>query len=252
MPSLINSVLALRDWRHRRAFDDATRDPEEAQRRVLRHIIGRNRSTAFGQDHAFGDVRSPGDYARRLPIREYEALRPYVDRLLAGETNVLTDEPPLMFATTSGTTGEPKHIPVTRGWARSMAGLMRLWALRAVSDHPGLLAHRILAIVSPAVEGRTPGGLPFGSMSGLTYARLPWLIRRQHVLPYAAALIRDYDTRYFLMARGWSERLCRAEFAHGLREHQHKWKAVALEWDEASRLDVARTEDLIAEVSGHA
>lgn len=201
MPSLINSAVALRDWRHRRAFDDATRRPEKAQRQVLRDIIGRNRSTAFGQDHAFGDVRSPGDYARRVPIREYEALRPYVDRLLAGETNVLTDEPPLMFATTSGTTGEPKHIPVTREWARSMASLMRLWALRAVSDHPGLLAHQILAIVSPAVEGRTPGGLPFGSMSGLTYARLPWLIRRRHVLPYAAALIRDYDTRYFVAAR---------------------------------------------------
>ena len=58
--------------------------------------------------------------------------------------------------------------------------------------------------------------------------------------------------RLHLMARGWSERLCRAEFADGRREHQHKWKAVALEWDEASRLEVARTEELVEEVSGHA
>ena len=61
----------------------------------------------------------------RQDIRDYEALRPYVCRLLAGEGNVLTRESPFMFATTSGTTGEPKHIPVTPGWARDMAQLMR-------------------------------------------------------------------------------------------------------------------------------
>ena len=58
--------------------------------------------------------------------------------------------------------------------------------------------------------------------------------------------------RLHVMARGWSERLCRAEFARGRREHQHKWRAIAPEWDEASRLEVARTEELVGEVSRHA
>jgi hypothetical protein len=82
-----------------------------------------------------------------------------------------------------------------------MASLMRLWTFYALRDHPGMLDHRVLTMVSPATEGVAEGGLPYGAMSGLTYRRLPWLIRRRHALPYAAALIRDHETRYFVMLR---------------------------------------------------
>ena len=64
-----------------------------------------------------------------------------------------------------------------------------------------MLDHRVLTMVGPAIEGIAPGGLPYGAMTGLTYQRLPWLIRRQHALPYAAALIRDHETRYFVALR---------------------------------------------------
>lgn len=64
-----------------------------------------------------------------------------------------------------------------------------------------LLDDKILTIVSPAVEGTTPSGIPFGSMSGLAYQRLPWLMRKKHVLPYGVSLIADYDTRYFVTMR---------------------------------------------------
>jgi hypothetical protein len=201
MTPLINAILTLRDWRRRRAFEAATRQPDDAQRAVLQDLIARNRDTTFGREHGFSAIASPRDYARRVPVRDYEALRPHVKRLLAGEPNVLTAESPVMFATTSGTTGEPKHIPVTPRWASDMAGLMRLWALAAIRDHPGLLARKVLTVTSPAVEGATPGGLPIGSMSGMTCARLPWLVRRRHVLPYAATLIRDHDARYLVAAR---------------------------------------------------
>src|SRR5437870_9026069 len=120
---------------------------------------------------------------------------------IAGETGVLTAEAPFMFTTTSGTTGEPKFIPVTTGWARAMATLMGLWPAYALRGHPGMLDARVLTIVGPATEGVAPGGLPYGAMTGLTYQRLPWLVRRQHALPYAAALIRDHESRYFVTLR---------------------------------------------------
>jgi hypothetical protein len=58
--------------------------------------------------------------------------------------------------------------------------------------------------------------------------------------------------RLHLMARGWSERLCRGEFADGRREHQHKWRAVAEEWDTVSRGEVERTEELVVGEPCHA
>src|SRR5207249_4520990 len=92
-------------------------------------------------------------------------------------------------------------IPVTPRWAAATAGLMRLWAFYALRDHPAMLARKVLTMVGPAVEGKTPQGVPFGAMTGWSYQRLPWLIRRRQALPYAAALIRDWETRYFVAAR---------------------------------------------------
>jgi hypothetical protein len=201
MGRLLGHALSAQQWLHHRAFEAATCHPEEAQARVLRALLRDNADTIFGREHRFATIGSAAEYARRVPIHDYETLRPYVGRVTAGQTGVLTAEAPFMFTTTSGTTGEPKFIPVTAGWARAMASLMRLWTFYALRDHPGILDDRVLTIVGPATEGVVSGGLPYGAMTGLTYQRLPWLVRRQHALPYAAALIRDHEARYFVTLR---------------------------------------------------
>ena len=149
MSRLLSWALSAQQWRHRRAFEAAAARPAEAQARVLRALLEANAATAFGRDHGFASLRTPGEYARRVPIRDYEALRGYVARLLAGEPGVLTAEPPLMFATTSGTTGEPKFIPVTATSARQTADLMRLWTVHALRDHGRMLDRRVLTLVGP-------------------------------------------------------------------------------------------------------
>jgi hypothetical protein len=106
-----------------------------------------------------------------------------------------------MFAATSGTTGKPKLLPVTVKWREEMAAMTRLWLVRAMSEHPGCLAHKAFTIVSPAIEGETENGMPYGAISGVTYQRIPWMVRRHYALPYAIALILDYQARYFLAMR---------------------------------------------------
>jgi len=201
MGRLLRYAIAAHEWRHRRAFEAAADHPVSAQMRVLRRLLGDNADTAFGREHAFAAGATPAEFARRVPIGDYEAFRPWVARIVAGERRVLTAETPFMFTATSGTTGEPKLVPVTASWAGVMAALMRLWTVHALRDHPAMLDGHVLAMVSPAVEGVTPGGLPYGAMTGLTFQRLPWPIRRRHAVPYAAALIRDHETRYFVAAR---------------------------------------------------
>ena len=201
MASLLGRVLTAAQWAHRRAFERAAADPAGAQMSLLRGLLRDNAATVFGREHGFATTDGPAVFAQRVPMRDYEALRPYVRRLLAGERHVLTAEEPLAFATTSGTTGEPKFVPVTPTTARQTAALMRLWTAFALRDHPALLDHCLLTLVGPAREGLTPGGRPHGAMTGLTYRQLPWLVRRRHAVPYAVALIRDHDTRYFVAAR---------------------------------------------------
>ena len=118
MAGLLRYLLAGQQWPHHRAFEAATRRPAEAQARVLRSILSAGADTVFGREHGFATIRTPSDFARQVPVRDYEALRPWMARVVAGEARVLTAEAPCAFAVTSGTAGEPKFIPVTPGWAR--------------------------------------------------------------------------------------------------------------------------------------
>jgi hypothetical protein len=201
MMSLLRASLTVREAAHAAVFHRAVGRPEAAQRAVLRRLVARNRDTAFGRDHGFAGIRTVADYARRVPLRDYEGVRPYVERIAAGEAAVLTAAPPVMFTTTSGTTGAPKLVPVTAAWRDELAALTRLWMLHAARDHPRAFAGKALTLVSPAVEGRTPAGIPFGAMSGVMYESIPWLLRRQYAVPYTACLIPDCDTRDFVTLR---------------------------------------------------
>ena len=183
------------------AFDRAAENPEAAQRNYLLALLRRNQDTAFGREHGFRGIQHATDYARRVPIRDYARHQPWIDRLKRGDKCVLTVSDPLMFATTSGTTSEPKFIPLTAEWLRELQRLTTLWLYRSQVDYPSLFDSKSVTVVSPAVESRTASGTPVGSVSGLTYQRTPWMVRRSYALPYDVSEITDYDDRYFVAAR---------------------------------------------------
>ena len=201
MISLPKLGLLARERRHSARFDRAMADPRATQARLLLALVRRNAGTAFGREHGFASIRRPADFAARVPVRDYEGFRPYVDRIVAGEDGVLTTDPVTLFATTSGTTAEPKLIPVTDRWREQMAALMRLWMYRTLADHPRFLDRKVLLIAGPAVEGATGRGIPIGSLSGVSYQRIPRLVRRSYAVPDALSLVEDPDTRYFLTMR---------------------------------------------------
>ncbi len=201
MISLLKASLLLREFAHNRRFERASADPRASQARALLALTRRNADTVFGREHRFASVRTTEDFARRVPVNDYEGFRPYVNRIVAGDAGVLTSDPVTMFATTSGTTAEPKLIPAPDRWREQMASLMRLWMYRALGQHSRYLDHKVLLVVSPAVEGHTASGLPFGSLSGMTYQRIPRLVQRSYAVPYAVALVQDPEARYFLTMR---------------------------------------------------
>lgn len=181
--------------------DRACLDPIKAQRAFLLRLVRRNAGTAFGRAHDFSRISTEADFRRRVPVRVYEDFRPLIKRIIAGESNILTAEKPLMLTMTSGTTTEPKYIPVTRTSQRQTARLMSEWLYRAELCHKGLLDYASVGIVSRAVEGYTPTGIPYGSASGLIYKNIPSSVRRAYAVPYSVSELDDYDERYFVAAR---------------------------------------------------
>lgn len=184
-----------------RRLDAAAQAPEQAQSELLRQLLTRHQHTAFGKAHGFGRIQTPVDYQRAVPVRDYEGLRPYVQQMMQGEANVLVSDPVEMFTLTSGTTGEPKYIPVTAVSEARNAQLMRQWLYRLLPNHPHCLSQAIVGIVSPAVEGYTPSGIPYGSLSGRIYQQVPRFLRRAYAVPYPVFEIKDYDSRYKAIAR---------------------------------------------------
>lgn len=189
-------------WRRRKLWGeliDQAAAPARTQATVLAEILGRNTDTTFGRMYGFGSIRGHAEFAKAVPVSDYEALRPYVERQETTGEAVLTAEAPVLYAMTSGTTGEPKYIPVTptglarQGKAQQLLATMIHAATPAVSG-------RILGIGGPAVEGYRPSGMPYGSASGMILEGMPSLIRRRYILPQITLTIADYDTRYYVIA----------------------------------------------------
>lgn len=201
MSLLARAVVHARGIVAERPFEQCVRDYRATQLALLEEIRSTNARTAFGVAHEFRKIRDLAGWKQRVPVQEYEGYRPWIDRVLNGEAQALTAEKPFMFTSTSGTTGQPKLIPVTEAWKEELAAIMRLWIHRASLDHRSMLARKIVSIVSPAVEGYARNGLPIGSMSGLTYQRVPAAARRNYAIPYGVMTVEDYDLRYWLALR---------------------------------------------------
>lgn len=198
---LILKAAAFMTGRRWAAWNALTGQPQEVQNRLLLQIIGRNCSTRFGRDHRFDTIRSLSDYRKQVEIGDYERLRPYVERAKNGEANALTSEPVLMFTQTSGSTGQPKLIPITESARNNYQLLTRFWYYRAYVDHPGCLSGKLLGIVSPATEGQTAGGIPYGAASGLIYESSPPWLQKLFVVPYEASQIKDSAAKYYIIMR---------------------------------------------------
>lgn len=179
----------------------AVRDPMRLQRALLARIVRENRNTTFGRDHGFARIAGYKDYARQVPVREYEALRPYVEAEIERGESALTAESPLRYVRTSGTTGKPKDIPLT---AHHLATLRRIHRTAVSFQHsicPEGFEGSILAIVSPADEGVLSNGKPYGSASGIVAGNTPRPVLEKFVVPAPVLTISDSETKYLLILR---------------------------------------------------
>jgi len=188
----------------KRSWDElmhATHEPARMQSSRLLDIIRFNQETLFGKEHGFSEVRSVDDFRNRVPVRTYEDFEPYIRRMRNGEPRVLTIESPDLFGRTSGTTGEPKFIPITSAFYEEFSKMQKMWQRKLVADHRGMLRGKILSVMSSEVDGYTECGTPYGAMSGLSY-RLQYPITQMfYAVPYDVMCIGDFETKYYLILR---------------------------------------------------
>lgn len=195
---LAKPFAALEQRRMQRWF----RDPYSAQDRVFRELMDKGRDTAFGREHGLDQVRDTTAFNQAVPLRDYEALKPWIERVKQGEADVLWPGKPAYFAKTSGTTSGSKYIPLTKDSIPNHIGTARL-ALTSYIHSTGksAFAEGKMIFLQGSPELGETGGIPTGRLSGLVYHHVPGYLLRNRMPSYATNCIEDWEAKVDAICR---------------------------------------------------
>ena len=196
-------IAGMRASLQRRAFMNSHGRTAEVQESLLRRLVEAAADSEFGREHNFNRISSYEDFTAAVPIGDYETHRRYVDRVLVGQVDALfaPGTKIRMFATTSGTTGSPKHIPVTEHFLRDYRRGWNVFGIQMLKDHPDGWLRKIITIGSPARESVSPTGLACGAISGLLAENQQWVVRKMYPVPPQVNAIGDAAEKYYAVMR---------------------------------------------------
>jgi GH3 auxin-responsive promoter len=207
MPSFLERAMARAAFWHAdrvyRRFTTALQALQASQQAVLSDVLGEMKGSAFCRDHGLRRVRTIEDFRRAVPIRTYDELRPYLDRVRDGDCAALLarGRQVLMFATSSGTTAARKYIPITRRFVREYRRGWNTFGLKLLSDHRDAVLRSILQVTGRMDESHSPRGVPCGAITGLLAREQKGIVRRFYVGVPQLANIADAAGRYYALAR---------------------------------------------------
>jgi len=170
--------------------------PHKTQEKVFKHLIQTAKHTAFGKDHNFANIKTYNDFKKQVKVQDYEGLRPYVDRIVAGESDVLWVGKPLYFAKTSGTTSGAKYIPITAASMPTHIKAARnalLFYIVEKNDASFVDGKMIFLQGSPVLSDKN--GVKLGRLSGIVAHYVPKYLQKNRLPSWETNCIEDWDTK---------------------------------------------------------
>ncbi|MGJ5643013.1 GH3 auxin-responsive promoter family protein [Formosa sp. S-31] len=170
--------------------------PVATQENVFKQLISEAKNTQFGKDHGFNTIKTYQDFTARVPVRDYEDLKPYVERVVEGEEDILWKGKPLYFAKTSGTTSGAKYIPITKESmpthidAARNAILMYIYETGKTDFVDGKM---IFLQGSPELEKKN--GVNLGRLSGIVAHYVPKYLQKNRLPSWETNCIEDWETK---------------------------------------------------------
>ena len=170
--------------------------PVESQKKVFQNLISKATSTEFGKDHDFISINSHEDFVKRVPIRDYEALKPYVEKVVAGEEDILWQGKPIYFAKTSGTTSGSKYIPITKESMPAHVEAARnaiLMYIHETGNSKFVDGKMIFLQGSPILNEQN--GIQLGRLSGIVAHYVPKYLQKNRLPSWETNCIEDWETK---------------------------------------------------------
>ena len=170
--------------------------PYRTQDKVFEELIKQGNATVFGQDHDFKSIKNHTDFVDRVPVRDYEELRPYVERVVLGEENVLWKGKPLYFAKTSGTTSGAKYIPITKESMPNHISAARNAILSYIAEtgKADFVDGKMIFLQgSPILKEQN--GIKLGRLSGIVAHYVPNYLQKNRMPSWETNCIEDWETK---------------------------------------------------------
>jgi len=193
MKSVLSKLFAALVYRQ---INKWKKNAVEVQMNVLGKILNQAKNTSFGIDHSFASIRTYEDFKLYVPIRDYEELRGYIDRMVKGEENVLWPGKPAYFAKTSGTTSGVKYIPISN---------------ESMPEHIKAARNALLCYIHETgnarfVDGKLiflqgnpdltdTAGVPTGRLSGIVAHHVPKYLQKNNMPSYQTNCIEDWEEK---------------------------------------------------------
>lgn len=177
-------------------------NPVETQQKVFENLIDQASNTVFGKDHEFSNIHNYTDFQQKVPVRDYEALRPYVDRVVQGETDVLWPGKPLYFAKTSGTTSGAKYIPLTKESMPTHINGARNAILSYIAEtgNSKFVDHKMI-FLQGSPELTSKNGVNLGRLSGIVAHYVPKYLQKNRLPSWETNCIDDWEQKVDAIVR---------------------------------------------------
>ncbi len=171
-------------------------EPFGFQDKTLSYLIQQGSQTQFGKDHDFNAIKNYGDFKKQVPIRDYEALKPYIEKVLHGEVNILWKGKPAYFSKTSGTTSGTKYIPITKESLPNHINGARNALLSYVHETGNAsFLDGGLIFLSGSPQLSEKAGIKTGRLSGIVNHHVPGYLRTNQKPTYQTNCIEDWEAK---------------------------------------------------------
>ena len=177
-------------------IDSWSSKPIEVQQKIFNELISKAKDTAFGKDHHFDRIKNHADFVENVPVRDYEDLRAYVDKMVDGQEDILWPGKPLYYAKTSGTTSGAKYIPITKESMPTHIEAARNAILCYIAETGNAkFVDGKMIFLQGSPELTEKNGVKLGRLSGIVAHYVPGYLQKNRMPSWETNCIEDWETK---------------------------------------------------------
>lgn len=170
--------------------------PQQTQDKWLKELLFKAKNTSFGKEHNFSLIKNHDDFVKLVPVRDYEDLKPYIEQVIEGKSEVLWPKKPLYFAKTSGTTSGAKYIPISKeSMPYHIQGARNaiLFYIHHTKKTDFVDGKMIFLQGSPVLDKKN--GISTGRLSGIVAHFVPKYLQKNRLPSWQTNCIEDWETK---------------------------------------------------------